>query len=532
MGRAAHCTAVQEISDKLPRYESLIHMLGAGVAQSADRPAVICEQDRLTYAELGQAVAGFASALIEQDGRGSRVAILVPNSIETVVAVFGAMAAHAQAAPVNPFFTDAEMEKVLSGIDPMFLVCVAGTRDFAVRMADRLGIVHVVDMHDDHWSIDACRKRAPQGLQPEHEPDFDDLALLIYTGGTTGTPKGVNHHHRTLLWSALQHCTVWPVDFAAEALLNVAPLFHIWGLGYGVLVSVFARATFVLIPSYDPEAVLRAISEQHITIFGGGPAPIYAGVLASPAAQGTDFTSLKYCLSGGAPCPGELHRNWEELTGCAIFEGWGMSEGAPFCLNPANGQRKLLSVGVPVPETEVEVVDIDSGTKVLSIGEAGEVRVRGPQVMSGYRNNPEETAYALRDGWMYTGDIGYIDEDGYVFLVDRKKDMVIVGGYNVYPREIDELLFKHPKILEAATVGRPDDRLGEVLVAFVALVDGQELSEAECLEYCRENLVKYKRPVAVKFVDGLPRTAANKIDKLRLRSMAPQAESRAGRPQQ
>jgi long-chain acyl-CoA synthetase len=530
--RSAHCTAVQKIPDDLPRYESLIHMLGAGVAQSSDRPAVICEQDSLTYAELGRAVAGFASALIERGSRGSRVAILVPNSIETVVAVFGAMAAHAQATPVNPFFTDAEMEKVLTGIDPKFLVCVAGTRGIATRMAATLGITHVLDMHDDHWSIGACRTRAPGGLQPAHEPDIDDLALLVYTGGTTGTPKGVNHHHRTLLWSALQHCTVWPVDFGEEAVLNVAPLFHIWGLGYAVLVSIYTRSTLVLIPKYDPEAVLDAIAEHHVTIFGGGPAPIYAGLLASPVASSTDFTSLKYCLSGGAPCPAELHCNWQKLTACALFEGWGMSEGAPFCVNPANGERKLLSVGVPVPETEVEIVDLDSGTKVLAIGESGEVRVRGPQIMSGYRNNPEETAYALRDGWMYTGDIGYIDDDGYVYLVDRKKDMVIVGGYNVYPREIDELLFKHPMIREAATVGRRDDRLGEVLVAFVALNDEQVLSEAECLDYCRQNLVKYKRPVAVKFIDSLPRTAANKIDKITLRRMAPQCESAVGQSDQ
>lgn len=520
MSRPAHCTAVQVVPDSLPRYDSLIDMLAAGIERFPEKPAVTCEQDSLSYSELGQAVAGFASGLADLGSDGARVAILVPNSIETVVAVFGAMAAHAQAAPVNPFFTPAEMEKVLIGIDPKFLVCVAATREAATRMAARVGIANVLDMHDADWSIKGCTDRAPMGLQPEHNPDSDDLALLIYTGGTTGTPKGVNHHHRTLLWSVLQHCTVWPVDFGEEFILNVAPLFHIWGLGYGVLVSVYAQSTFVLVPKYEPDAVLKAIAEHRITIFGGGPAPIYAGLLTSPAAADTDFSGLKYCLSGGAPCPEQLHRNWRQLTACDLFEGWGMSEGAPFCLNPAHGERKILSVGVPVPETQVEVVDLDTGTKILSIGESGEVRVRGPQIMSGYRNNPEETAYALRDGWMYTGDIGYIDDEGYVFLVDRKKDMVIVGGYNVYPREIDELLFKHPKIQEACTIGRPDDRLGEVLIAFVVLNNGDTLSENDCLAYCKENLVKYKRPVAVEFIDRLPRTAANKIDKIALRSVA------------
>jgi long-chain acyl-CoA synthetase len=517
MSDRAHSSAVQAVPESLPRYGSLIEMLAAAIENHPDKPAVICEQASLSYCELGMAVAGMAEGLAGLGSHGERVAIMIPNSVENVVAFFGAMAAHAQAAPLNPFFTKGELRKVLAGTEPKFLVCCAGTRDIASEMAAELGIPHIIDMEESDWSVAACRIRAPGGLTQQHRPAYDDLALLIYTGGTTGTPKGVNHHHRTLLWSSLLHCTAWPVNFGEEAILNVAPLFHVWGLGYGVLVSVFAQSTFVLIPKYEPEAVLHAIAEHRITIFGGGPAPIYMGLLTSPAAADTDFSNLKYCLSGGAPCSEELHRKWHELTGCALFEGFGMSEGAPFCLNAAGGTRKVLSVGLPAAETEIEIVDLESGTEVLSIGESGEVRVRGPQVMSGYRNNPEETAYALRDGWMYTGDIGYIDKDGYVFLVDRKKDMVIVGGYNVYPREIDELLVKHPKIQEACTVGRPHERLGEVLVAFVVLGNGESMSEDECLDYCRENLVKYKRPVAVKFVDRIPRTAANKINKISLR---------------
>ena len=211
-----------------------------------------------------------------------------------------------------------------------------------------------------------------------------------------------------------------------------------------------------------------------------------------------------------------------------------MSEGAPFCLNRYDGERKLLSVGNPVPETEVEVVDLETGTRVLPMGEAGEVRVRGPQMMLGYHNKPDETAYALRDGYMYTGDIGYVDEDGFLFLVGRKKEMVIVGGYNVYPREIDEVLFNHPAIREAATVGKRDDRLGEVVVAFVVVKSGAELDEEAFFAYCKENLVKYKRPVEVTFVDALPRTGTNKIDRITLRAMAAagselDADHRAGR---
>jgi long-chain acyl-CoA synthetase len=244
------------------------------------------------------------------------------------------------------------------------------------------------------------------------------------------------------------------------------------------------------------------------------------GLLASPLFDGTDFSSLRYCLSGGAPCPQDLHREWRARTGRPLLEGWGMSEGAPFCLNPAEGERKLSSVGNPVPETEIEIVDLESGDSVLARGRAGEVRVRGPQLMIGYHNQPEETANALRDGFMYTGDIGYVDEDGFLYLVDRKKDMILVGGYNVYPREIDEVLFNHPAIREAATVGKRDARLGEVVAAFVALEPGAKFDEEAFFAYCKENLVKYKRPVSVSFIDALPRTGTNKIDRITLRAMA------------
>jgi long-chain acyl-CoA synthetase len=214
-----------------------------------------------------------------------------------------------------------------------------------------------------------------------------------------------------------------------------------------------------------------------------------------------------------------LHREWLARAGQPLLEGWGMSEGAPFCLNPATGKRKLLSVGNPVPETQIEIVDLETGDRVLALGERGEVRVRGPQIMQDYRNRPEETRSTLRDGWLHTGDIGYLDDEGFLFLVDRKKDMVIVGGYNVYPREVDEVLFKHPKIREAATVGKRDARLGEVLVAFVVLDEGATLTDEEFFAYCKTEMVKYKRPVEVRFVERLPKTGTNKINRLALRQL-------------
>ena len=516
MSRPSRIGAKKRIDPDLPHHRSLVHMLREAVELSPDVTAVIQEERRISYAEFGRATNGLDELLRQRGVAGGRVIIMMPNSIEMDVALMAAMSAGAQVAPVNPFFTPAELKKTLASVDPAAVICDAGMLDKAREISSAFGIAEPICMAPDQvdigvWTGDASLDGTPSAL-----PGPDDPALLIFTGGSTGIPKGVDHSHRGLVWSLLQHVSVWPLEPGKERFLNVAPMFHIWGLGYSAWVPIFARGTLVMVSKYEPDKVVAGLHEHRITVFAGGPAPIYMGLLASPVFDEADLSSLKYCLSGGAPCPEDLHREWLERTGCPLLEGWGMSEGAPYCLNPYDDERRLLSVGNPVPETEVEVVDLDQGTTVLPAGEAGEVRVRGPQVMQRYFNNPEETAQALRDGWLYTGDIGYVDGD-FLYLVDRKKDMVLVGGFNVYPRDVDELLFNHPKIREAATVGKPDARLGEVVVAFVVLDRGQQMDEDEFFAYCRDAMVKYKRPVEVHFVESLPKTGTNKINRLALR---------------
>jgi long-chain acyl-CoA synthetase len=302
-------------------------------------------------------------------------------------------------------------------------------------------------------------------------------------------------------------------------MLNVAPMFHIWGHHYSTVMPLFLGATAVVARQYQPELVLDLLERHRVTLFAGGPASIYVGLVNSPRIDQVDLSALRFSLAGGAPCPEALLVRWRELAGHAILEGWGMSEGAPINANPSFGPQKLLSTGPTVAETEIDIVDIETGTRVLPVGERGEIRVRGPQFTSGYRNRPEETAAAIRDGWLYTGDIGYSDEDGYMFLVDRKKELIIVGGYNVYPREIDELLTNHPAVREAAAVGVPDEFLGEVVRAYVALRAGEAVSVDELSEYCRANLVKYKQPREIVILDELPKKGPGKIDKLSLKSM-------------
>jgi long-chain acyl-CoA synthetase len=508
----------------LPHHASIVDALWAAVRDNPTGLALVCNDRRMSYAELGWHVRRWRDRLIERGARGERVAILLPSTIEAVVAVLSAMAAGAQAAPMNPFFTLPELRVVLGEAAPRVVIVGGEASDKVRELSSTLSLAHICEVGTP------AELDLPLPTQPElaaaasnseagNDPAAGDLALLIYTGGTTGEAKGVVHSHRALAVSLLQHVTAWPVERARERFLSAAPIFHIWGLAYATFIPIYCQSTHVIISKFDPERVLQALEDERITVFGGGPAPIFMRLTQSPRFETTDFSSLKYCLTGGAPCPEDLHRIWEQRTRCALLEGWGMSEAAPLCLSRPQG-HKLQSVGRAVNGTEIEAVDLETGSQVLAVGEPGELRVRGPQLMLGYRGKPEATRLVLRDGWLYTGDIGYLDSDGHVFLVDRKKDMIIVGGYNVYPRTVDEVLFKHPKIAEAATVGRPDTELGEVLVAFVVTLPGASLSEAEFFDYCRSNLVKYRRPVAVTFLDSLPRTNARKLDKKALAARA------------
>ncbi len=502
----------------LPQYPSMVHALWAAERDNPDGVALVCGDRRLSYAELAEQVRKLRGHLLALGASGSRVAILRPSSIEAVIAVLASMAARAQAVPINPFFSVPELRVVLREADPSVVLLGAEARDKIASLAPELGIAHVIE-NDLDGGFEAQFQTVPHSADDIADPEPDDIALLIFTGGTTGEPKAVVHKHRSLFVSVLQHMTAWPIEMRRERFLSAAPVFHIWGLEYATLVPIYSQGAHFIISKYDPDEVLQAIEREKITVFGGGPAPIYMGLTQIPRFETTDFSSLKYCLTGGAPCPEELHRLWKQQTACALLEGWGMSETGPLCLNPPEAPR-LASVGRPVAGTEVEAVDVEDGNRITPAGEPGELRVRGPQLMVGYHGRPEETRQALRDGWLYTGDIGYVDADGYVFLVDRKKDMIIVGGYNVYPRSVDEVLFKHPKIAEVACVGRPHERLGEELVAFVALKPGAELSEEEFFDYCQQNLVKYRRPVAVTFLESLPRTNAKKLDKRALSAQA------------
>jgi long-chain acyl-CoA synthetase len=298
------------------------------------------------------------------------------------------------------------------------------------------------------------------------------------------------------------------------------PLSHAYGMAMGLFMAAYGAGTLVILPRYQPDAVLAAVQRERISVFPGSPT-VFVGLMAHPDFAATDWRSVHTCYSGSAALPAATLERWRASVGAPVFEGYGLTEAGPvLSFNPAHGLTKPGSVGVPLPLTEIEIVDVDSGQTVLPPGQLGEIRARGPQLMRGYRGRPAETAAALRDGWLYTGDIGEFDADGYLTIRDRKKDMVIVGGYNVYPREVEDVLVGHPDVAEAAVVGAADDYRGEVVVAYVVPRAGVRIDLAALQAYCSHRLARYKQPSRWQLTDALPKTAVNKTNKVALRRLA------------
>ncbi|HYF18987.1 MAG TPA: AMP-binding protein, partial [Ramlibacter sp.] len=390
-----------------------------------------------------------------------------------------------------PLYTPRELDYILDDAKPT--IVLRGDTSLPDRFADWLS-------------------QPDESLEP-YAPAADSLAILQYTGGSSGFPKGVNLTHRAISTNVTQRDSLLPVSRDGERVLCVMPLFHSYAMAMGLFLCGYAGATLVVQPGYHPQRLLDAIGEHAITIFPGSPT-IFTGLMAHEAFARCDWRRVHTCYSGSSALPRETMERWQQATGAPIFEGYGQTEAGPvLTFNPAAGPVKVGSVGVPVAATEVQIVDVETGLRVLAVGERGEIRARGPQVMAGYHGLPKETAEALRDGWLYTGDIGELDADGYLFIRDRKKDLVIVGGYNVYPREVEEVLYAHPQVQEAAVVGQPDPYRGEVLRAFVAMRPGCAFDEGLLIEHCAANLARYKVPARIEALEALPRTGVNKIDK-------------------
>jgi long-chain acyl-CoA synthetase len=311
----------------------------------------------------------------------------------------------------------------------------------------------------------------------------------------------------------------------AERVLCTLPVSHSYGMAMGLFLAANCGATLVLLPRFVALDVLAAIERERISVFLGSPT-LFTGLMAQPQFSTTDWSTVHTCYSGASALPAETLRRWRAQVGVPVYEGYGQTEAGPvLAFNPARGVVKSASVGIPVPGTEIQIVDVDTGTRVLACGERGEIRARGPQIMQGYRNLPAETAQTLRNGWLYTGDIGEFDADGYLYIRDRKNDMLIVGGYNVYPREVEDVLTLHTAVLEAAVVGVADDYRGELPVAYVAVRPEAGVNAQALFEHCRARLARYKVPARICLLDALPKTSVAKTDKRTLRQWAAEATS-------
>ncbi|MDJ0915957.1 MAG: long-chain fatty acid--CoA ligase [Desulfobacterales bacterium] len=514
-----------------------------------DNMALTFQGYRLTYRQLNNMVNQMAACL-DDFGicKGESVAILLPNLIPCVVAYYAILKIGAIAVMNNPLYSDRELEHqfVDSGAKVLITLDLLGNRMIDLRpktqikqiiytsigdylpfpknllfplVAKKKKLAADVKSAEDvyRWK-DLIAKYAPKA--PPVDISFEDVAMYQYTGGTTGVSKGVMLTHANLS-KQVQQVAAWFPAFnkGEEIMLGALPFFHVFGLSTAMNFAIYMGWGDILVPKPQPEPLLETIHKFKPTFAPLVPT-MYIGMLNDPAFANTDMTSIKGCFSGSAPLPVEVIRDFENKSGAVIVEGFGMTESTPVThINPfAGGKRKVGSIGVPIPDTEARVVDLCDSSREVAIGETGELVVKGPQVMKGYRNMPEETAGTLKDGWLHTGDIAKMDTEGYFYIVDRKKDMIISGGYNVYPRDIEELFFEHPKVQEATAIGIPHAKRGEAVKVFVVLKEGETATEEDMIEYCKDKLATYKLPAEIEFRKELPKTNVGKILKKDLRA--------------
>ena len=519
----------------------LHRLLSDSAGRFPDRTAIEFYGRRIPYRELDELTDRFARALIGLGVRkGDRVALLLPNLPQAVIGYFGILKAGAWVVAINPLYVGAEIAhqvadsgaETIVALDqfypriepivartPLKRIILTSVRDYLPWLkrllypikARRQGQWVEVERTPPIYDFPALLKTAPAGAPPG-DVSADDIALLQYTGGTTGVPKGAMLTHRNLTANVVQ-CRWWlhGLREGEEVFLGVLPFFHIYGMTTTQNLSIFLGGTTVLLPRFQADEVLKALAAHRVTAFPGIPA-MYLAVINHKKVAAYDLTSVRCCISGAGPLYAEVQDRFEKLTGARLTEGYGLTEASPVThCNPLVGLRRSRCIGLPVPDTDARVVDFETGRRVLSAGEEGELQVKGPQVMRGYWNQHSETETVLKDGWLSTGDLVRMDEEGFFYILDRKKDMIKSGGMNVYPREVDECLCRHPKVQDACVIGVPQDLRGEKIKAFVVLKDGEEATPAEILEHCRRQLAQFKVPKQVEFRKELPKTLVGKV---------------------
>ncbi len=514
---------------------------------AAKHPQKVCtifKGARMTYQEVNQAADRLAAGLAALGvAKGSRVGIFMPNTPQFVIAYFAALKIGAIVVATSPLYSEKEIEHQANDAGIETMLVMSNYYKIVKQVQPKTGIKTLVVTNikealppmtsflftmlrekkdgfrvelqaGDVWMQDLIEKYQPSD-RPEMSVTAEDRALFQYSGGTTGVPKAAVALHRTLVANTLQIRSWMPtLEYGNEVFLVAIPLFHVYGMVAGMNFGIASAGTLVLVPNpRDLDDLLKHIQKYKATIFPGVPT-LYNAINNHPDVKSGkyDLRSIKACVSGSAPLLRETKEKFESLTGGVVFEGYGLSEAptATHC-NPFQGTNKEGSIGMPLPDVEVRVVSLEDGKTVLPAGEIGEMVIRGPQVMFGYHNMPTETANTLRDGWLYTGDIVRMDEDGYFYIVDRKKELIKPGGFQVWPREVEEVIQAHPKVREVGVAGVPDPYRGETVKAWVVLHEGQSSTEEEIRAYCKENMAKYKVPTSIEFIEELPKSSVGKI---------------------
>jgi len=505
--------------------------------------ATIFMDRKLTYAQLDALADRFAAAL-QQLGvkKGDRVAIYLANSPQYPIAYYGALRAGAIVVPFNPLYAAPEVEHQLKDSGAETLLCMSRFYPIVKKVRAKTALKRVIvtnikeyfppvlkllftvakEKHDGdrqdlsseantYWLQDLLNKAPAKPTPVDVKPS--DTAVFLYTGGTTGVPKGAELTHSNVMANAVM-CCAWIRDCqeGKEVILTALPLYHSYGMTTCMNFAVHTAGAMLLIANpRDLLTMMKAVGKHHPTLFPGVPT-MYVAFNNFPDIAKYNVKSIRACLSGAAGLPVEVQTKFQNMTGARLVEGYGLSEASPVThANPIYGKNKIGTIGLPWPDTEAKIVDLETGTKELPQGEIGELAVRGPQVMKGYWNMPSETAQVLRDGWLYTGDIAKMDEEGYFQIVDRKKDMIIAGGFNIYPRDVEEVIYQHPKVREVVVAGIPDPYRGETVKAYVILKQGETATEQDIIEFCKGKMAKYKVPTLVEFRTELPKTIVGKI---------------------
>lgn len=474
-------------------------------AEHDGHPALRMDDAVLTYGEFRDAALRVAASLRARGvAPGDRVGMVLPNVLSFPVVFYGALLAGAAVVPMNPLLKAREVEYYLRDSGARLVVALEGSADPVVEAAGAVGVTAVtVGPGLPEPLMDA------EPLSAVVERADDDLAVILYTSGTTGQPKGAELTHANMAGNARTTADTLAENTADDVIMGCLPLFHVFGLTCGLNTAVLKGSTLTLLPRFDGSKALSVIARDQVTIFDGVPT-MFSGMLHSPEAGEHDVSSLRLCVSGGSAMPVEVMRSFEETFGCTILEGYGLSETSPVAsFNHPHAERKPGSIGTPIAGVEMRLVD-DDGADVPA-GEVGEIAIRGENVMRGYWGKPEETAAAIPDGWFRTGDLARQDDDGYFFIVDRKKEMIIRGGYNVYPREIEEALYEHPAVAEVACIGVAHPELGEEVAAAVALKPGASAEVDELREFAKARVAAYKYPRHLWLVDSLPKGPTGKI---------------------